>query len=106
MPASNSKEDERNGDPLECDNKIVTWKGEELHAVDSTKFWIKFLIVDDIKNWKNLEQLELVLESFQLTLNAAKDCLEPADIQKAEGILKAMDNRLEELNNNKDDLVE
>merc|ERR550519_1646671 len=110
MPASNNKEDERNGDPLECDNKIVMWEekegsgnGKKVDAVKSSKGFLTFITVDVIKKWgwgkwqgedivKSLKSLRRYVE---LIFNAAKDCLEPADIQKAEGIMKEIDNRLE-----------
>merc|ERR1712055_386864 len=88
MPASNNKEDERNGDPLECDNKSVTLEtGKEVDAVRRSKSFIRLNTVDVIKN-QDLEHLEWLRRYGELILNAAEDCLEPADILKAERIMK------------------
>jgi len=80
---------------LVCESKIATLEnGKEVHAVRSSKAFLRRMTLDVIK-YKNVASLKYWRRYGKQVLNAAKDCLEPADIQKAEGIMKEIDNRLE-----------
>merc|ERR550519_1869004 len=71
MPASNNKEDERNGDPLECDNKIVTLEtGKKVDAVRRSKSFLRLTTVDVIKK-KKIGIFEIVQKVWGTSLECS-----------------------------------
>jgi len=87
---------------LVCDSKIATLEnGREVYVVKRSKAFLRGMTMDFMKN-KSVQTLKYWRRYGKQVLDAAKDCLEPADIQKAEGIMKEIDNRLENL---EDDLL-
>jgi len=55
----------------------------------------------DTERFSNVEYRKFyaaLKQNLEIDMNAAKDCLEPADKVKVEGLLKELNNRLEELN--------